>query len=137
MEYYPRATGGGWFASDESSFIYRQRTDDPLYLEYQFKDAPIFVDESKNIVINERYVFDKNDLSSVLHDFGENKVIYTEDFVRNRVASSNEVYSTDDYSNTLSIPIYDVDETLFDNEGDLYIIKNRNKLLYRVKESEM
>ena len=137
MEYYPRATGGGWFASDESSFIYRQRTDDPLYLEYQFKDAPIFVDESKNIVINERYVFDKNDLSSVLHDFGENKVIYTEDFVRNRVASSNEVYSTDDYSNTLSIPIYDVDETLFDNEGDLYIIKNKNKSLYRVKESEM
>ena len=115
---------------DTSTKTYPDHNRDPL-------DAPILLDETSNIVINKRYVFNSLNLEQVIYDLGEDEVVYGADFNKKRIATLNEIYSLESYNSLIKLPIINVDNLIFDTEGDLYMLKNSNSALFIMKESEM
>jgi hypothetical protein len=114
---------------DRSATQYPDFRRDPL-------DAPIFLDETSEIVIHKRYVFDSLDLLTVIHDFGEDEVVYALDFTNRRAATKNRIYSLDNYTVITPNPISSNDGMFFDAEGDFYIIRNDVGAIYIFRAEE-
>jgi hypothetical protein len=119
-----------WKKVDESSQSYPNHDRDPL-------DSPLLMDEVSGRIINKRYLFNSLNLEQILYDFGDNAVIYAADFNRNRASTMGAVYSLDTFSITSYLPLDDIDNLIFDNEGDLYMLRNSDSALYILPQEDL
>lgn len=122
--------GDQWSIADQSSKTYPQN-------EKNGRDSLIFLDEDKNRVINNRYIYNASNLRQTFHEFGENEAIYAADTQNRKAASLFSIYSLDNFSKLDTLPIRDSDGILFDNEGDVYMIDNSESSIFYMPASDI
>ena len=127
---YQQDANNDWMLIDEDSL--NGYTDRPANLE-----SPLFLDETNNRLISNQYVFNSLNLNHVVHDFGEGVTVLDVDFGNNLIATNGLLYSIETYNQVMTLPVKNIDRAMFDNEGDLYMLKNADSSLYYTKQSEM
>jgi hypothetical protein len=100
-------------------------------------ESPLFLDETNNHLISNRYIFNSLNLKQVVYDFGEGVKALDADFSTSLLATNGAIYSLETYNQVMTLPVRNIDRAKFDSEGDLYMLKNSDSSLYFTKQSEI